>query len=211
MSKHGFLTRFMKYYKKRGFLSTFRRIYEQPKRSIFKGQMLLLYAELSEVDDSVLNLPNNIFIEIKRNYDEAVQTDMQTMINYWRKVVMMDKIKERFEKGAILWIIRMNGHVAGYQWSIRGSMAAAYPLPVTPHDAIFFNAETFEEYRGLGLYPLLTNFMFAKLKAEGVKRVFAFSYAWNTSIIRGIAKNYFNKFSEARNFHVFGQNITIWS
>lgn len=205
------LTRFMNYYQQRGFFKTLRRLFEEPTRAIFKNQMILVYADLNRLDDSVLALPENIIIESKSTYDEAVQPDMKRMVNYWLRDNEMDKIKKRFEKGATLWIIKLNNDVAGYVWSIRGRMAAAFPLPVTPHDAVVFNSETFEEYRGHGLYALLMNYILGHLKLQGSTRVYGFLHAWNTAVICGIKKTYFHEFSEVRRFYFAGRNITIWS
>ena len=90
-------------------------------------------------------------------------------------------------------------------------MVAAYPLPITPHDAVTFDMEIFEEYRGRGYYGLLANYRLGKLKLMGVNRVFGSVYGWNNSIIHGIEKTYYRKFGKVRIFHLFGRNITIWS
>lgn len=211
MHKRNLLTRFRNYYQKRGFLRTLRRIYEHPYRAIFKSKRLLIYAELNEVNDSVLTLPPNIIIECRSTYNEAVQPDMQRIINYWDKEMEMDKARERFEKGAILWIVKLNEDIAGFVWSIKGKLISPWYLPLTPHDAYILDAVTFEEYRGRRLYPLIMNYVLGKLKLEGVSRAIAEVYAWNTPSIRGLEKTYFRKFGEARRFHLLNRNITIWS
>ena len=159
MCKHSFLTRFINYYKKQGLSRTLRRILEQPRR-LAKGHMFLIYAELNEVDDAVLNLPQNVIIECKSSYNEILQPDMQKLLDHWRKVNITDRIKQRFEKDALLWIIKSNGDIAGYGWSIRKTIASAFPMPITPHDAIAFDMEIFDEYRGRGFYGLLVNYIF---------------------------------------------------
>lgn len=168
-------------------------------------------AEMNEVNDSVLTLPHDIIIERKNTYNEAIQPAMRKIIDYWDKEMMMDNIRDRFEKGAILWIAKLNADIAGFGWSIRGKMVHPFYLPLTTHDAVLFDYVTFEEYRGRGLYILLLNYILGKLKLEGVSRAFIFSSAWNTSSIRGIEKTYFHKLSAVRRLRVFGRNITIWS
>ena len=165
---------------------------------------------MNELDDSILNLPQDIIIECKSTYNEVVQPDMQKIINYWDKEMEMDKTRERFEQGAILWIVKLKEDIAGFGWSIRGKMVSPWYLPLTPHDAVLFDFVTFEEYRGRSLYALLLDYILGKLKLEGVSRAFLFIWAWNISSIRGNEKSYFRKFIEARKFHVFGRNITIW-
>jgi len=208
---HRLLTRFINYYNKQGALVTFYRILEHPYRILFKNQAILHYVEMNEVDDSVLNLPNNVVIESRRSYSETLQPDMQKMSNYWHESKTISTTKERFKGGAILWIVKVNGDIAAFVWSIRGKVIHPWFFPLTPHDAYIFDAETFEEYRGHGLYPLLMNYILGKLKLDGVSRVVAEPYEWNTTSIRALEKTHFRKFGKARKFHLFRRNITIWS
>lgn len=205
------LSRFLKYYQKNGVGKTLKSIFAHSYRIIFKGQMLLFYADMDELHDSVLNMPGNITIECKSTYQEALRPDMQRIVNYWNEENSLDKTRERFEKGAIFWILKLNDVIAGFGWSIRGKMVAPYYLPLTPHDAVFFDYFFFEEFRGQGLYKLLIHYMFWQIKIQGVHRVFGHAFAWNTSSIHGLEKTYFRKFSEARKLHIFGRNLTIWS
>jgi GNAT superfamily N-acetyltransferase len=211
MPKSSILRRLGNYYQKGGLLKTFRRVVEYPYRVIFKNKRLLVYAELKEVDDSVLTLPPGIIVDRKTSYDEAFQPDMQKMIDYWNREGMIDRIKERFAKNTTLWIIRLNGEIAGFVWTISGKVLSPWYLPLTPHDAYVLDAVTFEEFRGRGLYAVLMNYVLGKLKSEGMSRVVGELYTTNTSSIRGLKRTYYRTFGVARRFHAFGRNITIWS
>jgi RimJ/RimL family protein N-acetyltransferase len=210
MNKRNILTRFQTYYQKHGLAGTLRRICEYPHR-VLKGQEILFFAEMNELSDAVLNLPDNITIEFRRSYDDAVQPDTQKMVHYWNEQHLIDRIKERFEKGAVLWIIKLKGRISGFVWSIRGKMVSPYYLPLTPHDAVLFDSVIFNEFRGRGLYPLLMNYVFWQLKVEGVHRTFGHSYAWNTVSIHGIEKTYFRRLGQVRRFNIFGKNVVIFS
>lgn len=201
----------IEFYKKRGFLKTVYRILEHPYQTVLKSRRILIYAEMSEIDDSVLNLPLSITIDAKKTYSEAVQIDMQKMVMYWEKEREIEKTQERFRKGAVLWVLRLNGNIVSFVWSIKGKVVTPWYLPLTPHDAFIFDAITFEEYRGQGLYPLLMNYILARLRLEGVSRAVAELYAWNKSSINGLKKTCYRKFGEARKLRCFGKNITIWS
>jgi GNAT superfamily N-acetyltransferase len=211
MPKSSILRRLGNYYQKGGLLKTLRRIVEQPYRAIFKNQRLLVYAELNEVDNSVLSLPSGIIVDRKTAYDEAIQPDMRKMIDYWNTEGMIDRVKERFAKSTVLWIIRLNGDIAGFVWTISGKVLSPWYLPLTPHDAYVLDAVTFEQYRGRGLYAVLMNYVLGKLKAEGMSRVVGELYTTNTASIRGLKKTYYRTFGIARKFHILGRNITIWS
>lgn len=178
---------------------------------IFRNQRILIYAELSMVGDSVLNLPGGILIISKNTYDQAVQPDMKRISDYWNKEGMTERAKERFAKGAILWVLLLHGEIAAFVWSMTGKAFSPWYLPVTPHDGYILDAVTFEEYRGRGLYPLLMNYVLGKLKSEGISRMVGELYTTNTSSIRGLEKTHYRQFGIATKFRIFGRNITIWS
>jgi len=203
--------RFINYYQKKGFLKTVSRIFEQFYRILFKSKTVLFFADMSEVDNSKLKLPQDIVIEYKESFNQALQSDMKKMINYWEDIMEMDRARERFEKGAILWIIKSKADIAGFGWSIRGKMVSPYHLPITPNDVVLFDFFTFEEYRGHGFYALLLENIKGKMKLEGVSRVYGHSYEWNRSSIHGLEKGNMHKFIVTRKFHFWGRNITIWS
>jgi len=211
MYNFNLLTRFMNYYQNKGFWQTIRRLFEEPYMIIFKSNMILIYAELNEVNDSVLTLPPGIRIECKKTYNDAVQSDMQTMIDYWNKGNAMNNVREKFKKGATLWILKINEDIGGCAWAIRSTMPSAYPLPLTPNDAIIFTAETFEKYRGRGFYALLMNYILRQLKLEGLSRVYGYLWSENKPVISAVRRTYFHKFCEVRMFHLFGKNITIYN
>lgn len=211
MKKRNIFTRLVKYYEKNGLLTTFQRIYQGVQHLIFNSQMIVYYAELKDLHDSVLSLPQNIKIEDKSTYADALSPDMQKITTYWDNMNLMDTTRENFEKGAVLWIVKLDEEIAGFGWSIKGKMVQPYYLPLTPHDAVLFDYVTYEEYRGRGLYTLLLNYIFGKLKLEGVSRAFGHALAWNTASIRGIERTFFRKFGIARKFYIFGKSITIWT
>jgi len=211
MSKIGIFIRLGNYYQKGGLIKTLRRVVEYPYRATFKNQRILIYAELNNVDDSVLILPAGIAIERKNMYDEAVRPDMKRMVDYWNIEGINEKVRARFAKGAILWVVKWQGEIAGFVWSISGRMLSPWYLPVTPHDGYILDAVTFKEYRGRGLYPLLMNYVLGKLKSEGISRMVGELYTTNIASIRGLEKTYYRQFGIARKFRVLGRNITIWS
>jgi GNAT superfamily N-acetyltransferase len=205
------IRRFMLSYKRKGFMSTLYRIIQFFYRILFKSKTVLFYTDFYELDNSILKLPQDIVIECKTKYYEALQSDMKKIINYWEDRKLMDETRERFEKGAILWVLKLKDEIAGFGWAIRGKMVSTYYLPLAPNDAVLFDFLTFEEYRGHGLYALLCEKIMRELKLEGVVRAYGMTDEWNTSSIRGLEKTFFKKFIITRKFHVLSRNLTIWS
>lgn len=192
-------------------MSTLYRIYQHICRKLFKSKTILFYTDLYEIKNLTLRLPQDIVIENKIKYDEAFQSDMKKIINFWEDRKLIDETRERFEKGAILWIVKLKDEIAGLVWSIRGKMVSPYYLPLVPNDAILFDALTLDEYRGCGLYGLLMEKVMEELKLAGVVRVYGMVEEWNIPSIHGIEKTCFQKFIITRKFHILGRNITIWS
>lgn len=210
MNRYNISYRLYAYYKNNGILKTFLRICEHPYR-LTRNQVILYYADMLELSDIVLEIPHNITIEPKRSYDEAVRPNMKIMVNYWNENYLMDRVRERFKKGSILWIIKIDDDISGFVWSIKGKMVSPYYFPLTPQDAVLFDSVIFEEFRGHGLYPLLMNYVFWQLKADGVRRTFGHSHAWNKASIHGIEKTYFHRFGQARKYSIFNRIVVIYS
>jgi len=179
-------------------------------RFIFKSRSFVFYIENNNFTP-ILDLPTDIIIERRNTYHEAMQPDMQSMIKYWFEENEMDKTKERFEKGAILWILKHDKVIVGFGWSIRGKMVDPYYLPLTPNDAVLFDYMIFEEYRGRGLYPLLLNYILGKINLEGVTRAFIHAFEWNTASIKGLRKTNFRQYGIAQKIHFLGRTIIVWS
>ena len=211
MQNQTYLKRFMNYYQKNGILRTFCRLFTKPYQSLFKSKIVLIYATPGEVDDTVLILPPGINIECKKTYDEALQPEMKKVINHWEKENMMDIVIERFDKGAILWILKLDDDIAGFSWSITGKTIIPWYIPLTPHDAYVLDTAIFEEYRGRGLHPPLANYILGMLKKQGATRSVAEIGTWNKAALSIKEKSYYRKFSEVRKYRVFDRNITIWS
>jgi GNAT superfamily N-acetyltransferase len=210
MQKRTPLTRLRTYFQKKGFLRTFLRLFGEPYRIIFKTKVVLLYADLSEVSSLIGPSAEGINIECKKTYDEATEPDMQKAIDYWEEENMLNRVKERFNMGAILYILRYKGDIAAFAWSIMGKFHRPWFLPLTPHDAYCFDAFTFKEYRGRGFHPRLTEYRFNKMKIQGARRAFCEIYTWNKSSLSIIKTSDWKIFGEARRFRLFGRNVTIW-
>jgi RimJ/RimL family protein N-acetyltransferase len=55
------------------------------------------------------------------------------------------------------------------------------------------------------------NYVFWQLKADGVRRTFGHSHAWNKASIHGIEKTYFHRFGQARKYSIFNRIVVIYS
>lgn len=208
------IQRFRRYYKDHGFLSLIRRTGVIFWRTFLQKKTILFYTDLADFENMKIDLPENVIIERKDCEDDIIPEDITKLTEqrgkYRGRGAVLHQMKERLRNGARLWLIRVDGHFAGFLWSMRSGTVAPFYFPLTNNDVVIFDIETFSEFRGRGLNPLLMNFTMYKLKREGVLRFFICVNVWNKSSIHALRKTCFGKFGVARKFHVFNKNFVIW-
>jgi hypothetical protein len=181
-------------------------------RRIVPRRQVIWCIDLLGIDSESFSLPDNI--EIKRYYKEdeiehddyvrLVETGTELMGSNARQLV-----KKRFSNGAQLWLIKENGQTAGYRWTIVKDPLTPTYIPHTETDVHGIGGELFEEFRGRGLFEILTKFHFITLKNEGFLRFYGETYEWNKSAVHSLAKTN-RKVGVAKRFSIFGRNVVIW-
>jgi GNAT superfamily N-acetyltransferase len=172
---------------------------------------MLYYGDVTTHQEIGSHMSDCLSIEPKRNRNEISATDLNCLFNQKGKFMIERHFRERFPKGAILWLLRVNQSVAGYRWTMRGNSIKPHFYPLTAKDAHFFDVEIFPEYRGRGLNSFFINYVLARMKNEGVERAFIEMREWNKSNRRSIRKTSFKNIGIARKYVLFGKKIVIWS
>lgn len=204
----------MRYCREEGLWKGFRRAGKLAWRFFSKNKTILFYVDLIAFDQRDPGLVDHITLEVKRNEKEISDQDLTRFIRHRGKYrgedVAASEMRDRFAKGALFYLVRLNKEFVYYFWYIKGRYVSPYYFPITHNDVVLLDAETFPEFRGRGINPTITNHMIHKLKEEGVTRVFLSISASNESSIRAIAKTQFKKYGVARKFRLFGKSITLW-
>ncbi len=201
----------MHYLKANGLSKTAIHALEVGKRNIFQNRFIIFYADIATIKDKEIKLPDSWTVECKQQQGDIKEIDLNRLLSSWNKTIKNRQIRERFDKGAILWFLKINNELAAFKWTIRKKPVKPYFFPLTDCDVHVFDAFVFPEFRGKNINAFLTKYVFFELKKDNTIRAFAEVHAWNKQELNSIQKSGFIRLSSARKFHFFGRNVTIWS
>src|ERR1039458_5887389 len=130
MSIPSSISRFTVYFKRNGLGATVRRIGLAARRALFSSRMVLFYCDLSVLSFPTADLPSSLKVERHRNQTDLSQQDLQEITSFWNPQQARRNIKERFELGASLWLIKFKDELAGYGWTLQGRNGDARYFPL---------------------------------------------------------------------------------
>lgn len=211
MPKSFIVFRLCCYFRKNGIVKTIGRGLQLIWQSIFRKRRLLFYVDLLKLPDERSNLSEDLTVEYRKSEDEISEEELDALILYRRERIIKHQLKDRFSKRARLWLIKLNGQVAGFVWSVRETTIEPYYFPLTSSDVHLFDNEVFHDYRGRGINSHLVNYVLFTLKEEGMVRAYIETAVRNVREIRSLAKTYFSNYGSATRFRIFGHNISSWS
>lgn len=211
MGISGQIDRLTEYHRRHGFRATIQRAGLAARRALFSGRSVLFYCDMSRLTAPPAELPSFLKIERKRSEAELSPEDLTEMTSSWNPKLARRNIKERFGKGASLWLIRSSGSLAGYGWTIRGSTIEPHYFPLGPDDAHLFDFHVLSQYRGRGINPLLVTRILCILAAESVRRTFIEAAKWNEPQLSSLTRTPFCRLGLARKLTILGRTIVFWS
>ena len=119
-------------------------------------------------------------------------------------------IKERFELGASLWLIKVEDNLAGYGWTLQGRTVEPHYFPLAADDVQFLDFHVFPKYRGRALDWFLMTHILHRLAAEGRARAFGEAAEWNQASLSSFAMTPFRRLGWARKFTILRHTIVCW-
>lgn len=173
--------------------------------------MLLFYCDLSEETQPSLDFPMTITLEQKRKSTELNQEDLQAMTSFWNSKLARRNIDQRFGQGAVLWLIKSEGRLAGYGWTLRGCTMEPHYFPLGQHDVHLFDFHVFAQYRGRGMNPFLVSHILRSLAADGPGRAFIEAAEWNQAQLSSVGRTPFRCFGYARKWSIFHHTVVWWA
>lgn len=204
------LARFAEYYRRHGLLATLRRLGLAAKRALFSSRSVLFYCDLSILPTGPAKLPDFLKVERKRSKAEICPEDFRAITNFWNPNLARRNLKERFSKGASLWLIKSNGGLAGYGWTLQGCTVEPHYFPLGSDDVHMFDFFVPPKHRGKGINPMLVTSILYLLSAECAGRVFIEAAEWNAPQLASLAKTFFRPLGSARKITVLGHTIVFW-
>ena len=183
------ISRLRAYHTRNGLVATVRRAWLATKRALFFRHSVLFYCDLSSLKGPAPDLPKSLKVERIRSSSELTLEDLQTMTSFWNPELASRNLKQRFELGASLWLIRSNGRLAGYGWTLKGGTVEPHYFPLGADDVHLFDFHVFTEYRGRGLNPLLVKQILHILAGEAPGRAFIEAAEWNQGHLDNYARH----------------------
>jgi len=205
------ISRLTAYYTRHGFGATIRRAELAARRALFSNRMVVFYCDLPGQAKRPVNIPSSMRINRLTHEGELSLQDIEEITSFWNPKQARRNIKERFAKGASLWLIASEDKVAGYGWTLQGSTIADYYFPIGPKDVQLFDFYVFPKFRGRALHWLLTVYILQTLAVEGSARAFADTAEWNIAQLSSFKMTPFRRLGLVRSFAILGHTFVSWA
>jgi GNAT superfamily N-acetyltransferase len=170
----------------------------------------LFECDLSAPQQAVPKESGNITIEQKNHPAELNEDDRRRIANAWNVELANRLHAERFSRGESLWLLKTDGKVAAYGWTIKHQTIEPHFYPLGTGDVHLFDFFVFPEFRGRRFNPFLVNHILGRLASEHAKRAFIEAAEWNTPQLTSLGRTSFRKLGCARKFRLFGKTIVVW-
>jgi GNAT superfamily N-acetyltransferase len=210
MSITTFFSRFAVFLKRNGLRATARRVGLAANRALFSNRMILFYCDLSEQRSPTSDWPSSLKAERHRNQTDLSPRDLEEIASFWNPKLACRNIKERFELGASLWLIKFEDKLAGYGWTLLGRTVEPHYFQLGNDDVHLFDFHVFPRYRGRGLNPLLVSYILRCLAAECHGRAFIEAAAWNQAQLASLQRTAFRRLGSAKKFTILRRTIVCW-
>ncbi len=211
MSVSSSISRATDYFKRNGLRATLSRLGLAAKRALFSNRQVLFYCDLSTLKPPTADLTSSLNVERHKNQTDLSPRDLQEITSFWNPDQARRNVKERFELGASLWLIKLQDNLAGYGWTLQGRTVEPHYFPMAADDVQFLDFHVFPKYRGRAMDWFLMTHILHKLAEEGRARAFGEAAEWNKASLSSFAMTPFRRLGWARKFTVFGHTIVCWS
>lgn len=134
-----------------------------------------------------------------------------SMTAFWSPKLADRNIRERFARGASLWLAMAGDVLAGYGWTLQGGTIEPYYFPLSPDDVHLFDFQVFPAFRGRGINPFLVTSILVALAREGRTRAFIEAAAWNDAQLASLGKTPFRLFGTVRSLTIANHPLVLWS
>ena len=172
--------------------------------------MVVFYCDLDANKFRPVKIPAGFSIHRLESLRDLSSTDFEQVTAFWNPKLASANIRERFEDGAVLWLVKSGESVASYGWTLRGRSIEPYYFPLGTDDIQLFDFYVAPKFRGRALHWLLTSYLLRALAAEGGARAFADTGEWNEAQLASFRMTKFRLLGRARTFRIFGRLLTHW-
>ena len=171
--------------------------------------MVLFYCDLPTLS-SPTDLPSSLKVERHRSQTDLSQQDLQEITSFWNPQQALRNLKERFELGASLWLIKFKDELAGYGWTLQGRTVEPHYFPIGENDVQFLDFHVFPKYRGRAMDWFLMTHILYRLAADGGARAFGEAAEWNAASLSSFGMTPFRRLGWGKKYTIFGRTIVCW-
>jgi ribosomal protein S18 acetylase RimI-like enzyme len=205
------ISRLTDHYRRNGFWGTIRRSGLSVKRALFANRMILFYCDLAKQTAAPANVPGSLRVERLRDHSELSQQDLQEMTSFWNPKEAHRLIRERFEQGASLWMVKSGEKLAGYGWTLQAGTIEPHYFPLAQDDVHLFDFHVFPQFRGQGMNPFLVTHILHSIAGESGGRAFIEAAEWNEAQLSSLQKTPFRRLGWARKSVIFHRTTVCWA
>jgi hypothetical protein len=206
-----FTNRVVAYYSRHGTAATLRRLTIAAKRALFANRKVVFYCDLSRLATGQIALPPSLHVDRLTSYGHLSSQDLRDLTSFWHPTQAHRNIRERFDRGASLWLIRSGDKLAGFGWTVLGHTIAPYFFPVGENDVQLFDFYSFPKFRGRAIHLILIAYILQAMAADGRTRAFGDTAEWNDAQLASFTMTPFRRLGYARFFTLFGHSFVTWS
>ena len=183
------MARFQRAMRRYGVRGLPRRAWERVRRRLAGDDCLVYRREASRQHNPVAGL-------CVHRYDDWKMIEPATIEAITRSagVSATHKLQRHSDDGNVMWVASLDGRVAGYLLTVRGSQLDRWHVEIADHDLVVYSVVVFPEFRGRGIAPALVGEVIAGELAAG-QYAFIDTKVWNTAAIRFILKAGFQRIS----------------
>jgi GNAT superfamily N-acetyltransferase len=212
MSISDSISRLTSYYKRHGLKSTLQRGKVFAARLFSPNRLVVFSYDLSksEAVSSSRAWPNSLSVVRVTGQEQIDKQDWLQIIDFWDPKLSERNFSTRFREGASVWLIRSNGKLAGFGWTLTGRTIRPHFFPFGPNDVHLFDFLVFPEFRGKGINPLLVTHILEQLGKERRARAFIEAAEWNHAQLNSLAKTGFQMLGVARMRTILGRTFVEW-
>lgn len=187
------LARLQRGIRRHGFWPSIRRVASQKFNRLFRARLCVwvwksgepLAAPPDDVEVLRFTTPDEVPASV---LDELIAGDTPTFGS---------RMNKEFSEGGVLWVARVDGRVAGYQWSRNGRFVEGWHFELSERDTLIYSTVTFHDFRGRKVArAVMAAICEREVPADG--RACADCMVWNTPAVRFIANTGFTKVAEAK-------------
>ncbi|MEO7299887.1 MAG: GNAT family N-acetyltransferase [Verrucomicrobiota bacterium] len=205
------IQRFITYSKRHGFLGTLRRL-ELSYTRIKDGQNFILFScDLKNFTPVHVNGLAHVSVERKKDVAELGSQDLFQILHIWNPVIARRQLVERFQRGASLWILKLEGDLVAYGWTLVGKTIEPYFFSLNSNEVHLFDFFVFPAFRGRKINLALMNHILAALASEQKSRALIEAAEWNSAQLSSLKNSQFQQVGRARKGTVFRKAKVKWN